>query len=163
MSFVLSMRRQAPSVVPVHGLGYSVRRESTSMPDHKPISSSLVLACVALAGCGPEPRQEPDPGMEHRSPSARPEIVEALRQDQQAPRHPADGGGQVRLVQQPELVRVSQPGSWLFEYEAGPLGIAQDGWLFFQVKRRTRTQTVTILLLNGSLWAGSSKDTNWPE
>ena len=102
------------------------------MPDHKTISSSLVLACVALTGCGPEPRQEPVPRLEARSPSARPEIVEALRQDQQAPRHPADGAGRVRLVQQPELVTVSQPGSWLFEYEAGPLGIAQDGWLFFQ-------------------------------
>jgi len=29
-------------------------------------------------------------------------------------------------------VTISQPGSWAFVFEAGPLGIAEDGWLFFQ-------------------------------
>ena len=90
------------------------------------------LPALGLAGCG-EPESPPGPGL---SPNARPEIVAMLRDDLEAVRHPADGGGRAWLEPDSEgLDRVSAGGAgrWTVVYEAGKLGIAEGGRLFFQV------------------------------
>jgi hypothetical protein len=69
------------------------------------------------------------------SPRPHLDIVEALRQDLEAERHPADGGGKVWIVEDDSSsgeVRAGSPGRWTFLYETGPLGIAEGGWIFFQ-------------------------------
>ena len=59
-----------------------------------------------------------------------------LRQDLEAVRHPSDGGGRepgssMRVLRQPGLAMVWQPRAMdPSSYEAGPLGIAEGGWLF---------------------------------
>jgi hypothetical protein len=92
----------------------------------------VALVLVLLTGC-----QAQEEGPERSlSPGARPEIVAALRDDLAAERHPADGGGRAWLEADPEgLDRVSagEAGRWTVVYEAGKLGIAEGGWLFFQV------------------------------
>ena len=92
----------------------------------------LTLMLGAIGGCRSPSDSISPPGSEGRSPSARMEIVEALRQDLEAPRHPADGGGVARFAAEPEPVIAGHPGRWTFVYQAGPEGIAPGGWLFFQ-------------------------------
>jgi Protein of unknown function (DUF3604) len=75
-------------------------------------------------------RTEPPPS---HSANARPEIVAALRKDLETARQPSDGGGTVRLVDGPSQVPADGVGTWTFEYTAGPLGVAENGWLFLQV------------------------------
>ncbi len=99
----------------------------------RPMSRRWKLALsivLALSGCGR------DPGRPGLAPLARPEIVETLRQDLAAVRHPADGGGRAWLEADPEghdLVAAGDVGRWTIVYEAGPLGIDENGWLFLQV------------------------------
>ncbi len=88
--------------------------------------------CVGLlvAGCSGEP---PERG--GASPSARRDIVETLREDDELERHPADGGGRAWLEEsdgQPPSAVAGLPGRWTVVYEAGPLGVAEGGWVFFQ-------------------------------
>ena len=88
------------------------------------------LAALGLAACD---GRVPDFGL---APGARPEIVQALRDDLAATRHPADGGGRAWLEPDPEgrdRVAAGESGRWTIVYEAGPEGIAADGWLFLQV------------------------------
>ena len=59
------------------------------------------------------------------------EIVEALRRDQEAVRHPADGGGEVRFLGEPEAATVSKPGRWAFVYSAGTIGDRQARLVVF--------------------------------
>ena len=87
---------------------------------------------AAISGCSRTARDDNSLAAESRSPSAQMEIVEALRRDQEAIRHPADGGGEVRFQDKPMTAIVSHPGRWTFVYVAGPMGIAEDGWLYFQ-------------------------------
>lgn len=95
-----------------------VRRASTA--------TLLIAGATVLASC----RQ---PETEARSPeTARPDIVEALRADLAAERHPSDGGGSVRLLESTP-VRAGEPGRWLLEYAVGPEGIAEGGAIYFQV------------------------------
>lgn len=90
------------------------------------------LWVLLMGGCR-EPAEEATPaGDESRSPSAKTEIAEALRQDLRAPRHPADGGGRVRFAQSPEPASAGRPGTWSFVFETGREGIEDGGWLFFQ-------------------------------
>jgi len=93
--------------------------------------SALVLwaaGCLALAGgCGEKPAPE------SFSFNAKPEIVASLREDLELDRHPSDGAGSVILVAGPESIEAGGYGTWTFDYTAGPLGIAENGWLFFQV------------------------------
>jgi hypothetical protein len=59
-----------------------------------------------------------------------------LREDLDAVRHPADGGGRAWLEPDPEgrdRVAAGESGRWTVVYEAGELGIVAGGWLFFQV------------------------------
>jgi hypothetical protein len=92
---------------------------------------ALILATV-LTACG-APQTPPGPSL---SSGARPDIVAALRDDLEAVRHPADGGGTAWLEPDPEgldRVAAGESGRWTILYEAGELGIAEGGWLFFQV------------------------------
>lgn len=69
------------------------------------------------------------------SPRPHLEIVEALRQDLEAERHPSDGGGAAWIVEDDSgngEVMAGRPSQWTLVYEAGPLGIAEGGWIFFQ-------------------------------
>ena len=67
--------------------------------------------------------------------TARWEMVESLRADLAATRHASDGGGRAWLVEElstiPALRR--SPGTWVIDYEAGPLGIAEDGAVYLQI------------------------------
>ncbi|MGB5882247.1 MAG: hypothetical protein WBH85_19650, partial [Thermoanaerobaculia bacterium] len=61
-----------------------------------------------------------------QSPSARPEIVETLRENLGLERHPADGGGRAWLEggsgEPATAVMAGHPGRWSVVYETGPLG-----------------------------------------
>lgn len=54
-------------------------------------------------------------------------------EDLEAERHASDGGGEVTLVSGPTEIGAGEPGTWTFEYRAGPQGIADGGALVFQV------------------------------
>jgi len=90
----------------------------------------LLVLCV-LSGCSGEEDVRSGPPT-----SARWDIVEALRADGEARRHPSDGGGRVRIdggSGNPQLTAtVSRPGTWSFVFETGPEGISEGGWIFFQ-------------------------------
>ena len=90
-----------------------------------------VLGSVLWAACG----QAPEGTAPSLSPSPNLEIVEALRQDLVAERHPSDGGGEAWIVEEDSgsrEVRSGSPGQWTFSYRVGPLGISEGGWIFFQ-------------------------------
>jgi hypothetical protein len=94
------------------------------------LSTLLLAAATAPLGCAPPPPAA------RLAPGARPDIVAALRDDLTAARHPADGGGRAWLEADPDgldRVAAGEPGRWTVVYEAGELGIAEGGWLFFQV------------------------------
>jgi hypothetical protein len=68
--------------------------------------------------------------------TARPDLLEALREDVRATRHPADGGGRAWLdpdAEEDTATTASTPGRWSIVYEVGPLGIAEKGVIFLQV------------------------------
>lgn len=68
-------------------------------------------------------------------PAARQDLVDMLKEDLRASRHPSDGGGSARLATDggpPVAPIVATPGRWTLVYEAGPLGIAQGGTIFLQ-------------------------------
>ena len=91
-----------------------------------------LLATLAAICCGPDGVPDGPPG----SPSARREIVAALRSDLEVERSPADGGGGVRLLGEPsgpDPVEAGGEGRWVFEYTAGALGVAAGGAIYFQV------------------------------
>jgi hypothetical protein len=100
----------------------------------------LLLGAAALwlaSGCGeeaPRPRPARAPASDS-SPNARPEIVETLRADRAAVRHPSDGGGRARFAWdgEPPPLGAGELARFPLVYEAGPLGIAEGGWLFLQV------------------------------
>ena len=99
----------------------------------KAISLSVLL--VFSGACGGEDPSDDDAATAAAtdlSPSARPEVLETLRQDLAAERHPSDGGGRAWLEQGSSPAVAGEAGTWTLVYEAGPLGIAEDGVLFFQ-------------------------------
>lgn len=95
----------------------------------RPLALTLwaAVSLFVLGGCGEEPTPEP------YSFNAKPEIVAALREDLELVRHASDGGGSAALASGPQRIEAGASGSWTFTYTAGPLGIADGGWLFFQV------------------------------
>jgi hypothetical protein len=63
-------------------------------------------------------------------------MVEELRQDLAAKRHPSDGGGRAWIESDPgdsASVSAGGPGRWTILYEAGPLGVEDGGMIFLQV------------------------------
>ncbi len=96
------------------------------------VRASPWLLTLFLLSCG-----SPDvPDERSLSPNARPDILAMLREDLEAVRHPADGGGRAWLEPDPEgrdRVAAGESGRWTVVYEAGELGIAEGGWLFLQV------------------------------
>ncbi len=90
-------------------------------------AGTSLLAFALLAGCeAPAPRPA-------ESFNARSDIHESLQLDLATPRHESDGGGSATLVAGPGAVSAGDAASWTFVYEAGPLGIVEGGWLYFQV------------------------------
>jgi len=96
--------------------------------EHRLTIAGLLICSVALGACRDEPRTEGPPQL---PPTARPEIVEQFEADLIAPRHPSDGGGRVELLGAPERLEAGQTASFLFEFTAGPHGIADGGALLF--------------------------------
>ncbi len=92
----------------------------------------LMVASLMFWGCRSSEQAGSEGSPTSVSPSARPEIVEALRLDGEAVRHSSDGGGSVRFESTPLPVAAGRASTWSFIYRAGPEGIVEDGWLFFQ-------------------------------
>ena len=67
------------------------------------------------------------------APNARTEVVAQMAADLAAERHPADGAGRAWLDDHsPERLRASELAQLVFVFEAGPLGIARHGSVYFQ-------------------------------
>jgi hypothetical protein len=82
------------------------------------LAAALALACA---------RAEPG------APNANRALAADLVADRARPRHAADGGGRAWLEEAPAGgARASEPGRFVFVYEAGTLGIAPGGTLLFQ-------------------------------
>lgn len=103
-------------------------------------SHVAVLVLMILAGvtaCSEPPTGEPaTPTVRSGPTTARWELAEQMREDLHNPRHAADGGGRAWLEAEPgETPRASvgTAGRWTIVYEAGPLGIAVGGMIYFQV------------------------------
>jgi len=90
----------------------------------------LLALVLVLAGCNSPVEGPAEGGL---SPNALPEVVAALRQDLELPRHASDGAGTVAIAEGPARVTAGGSGTWTFVFRAGPLGIAEGGWLLFQV------------------------------
>jgi hypothetical protein len=96
----------------------------------------LIASCAAglLAACGAEEREKTAAPQAPSQPGgARPEITANLRKDVSAARSPADGGGRVTMDPLEGPLRIGEFHRFRFVYEAGPLGIAEGGGLYFQV------------------------------
>ncbi len=65
--------------------------------------------------------------------TARPDLVEVLRENRDTPRHASDGGGRAWLEGDVPVVAVRGRGTWNIVYEAGELGIAEGGLILLQV------------------------------
>jgi hypothetical protein len=118
-----------------------------------PLAAGLLAgALVALVACSGGPHggeaEAAGEGGPRRSP--RPDLLESLRQDLAAERHPSDGGGRAWLEAEdgtPAAAVAGLPGRWTIVYEAGPLGIAEGGMIFLQVS---------------PFWGWSTPQTQWP-
>jgi len=80
-------------------------------------------------------------------PGARPDLVAMLREDREATRHPADGGGRAWLAGETDA-RVGTPGRWTVVFEAGPEGVAEGG---------------TVFLMTSPFWGWSTPQTVAPD
>jgi len=104
----------------------------TSLLIAAPVAAFLGTAAVCSHPSREQPGAFPDPSPQ----TARVDLVEELRRDLEAVRHPSDGGGLAQLETEGETsarATVSTPGRWSISYQAGPLGIAEGGALFLQV------------------------------
>ena len=86
------------------------------------------MLVAALVACSAEPEAPEAPPR----PGSQPRVAESLRKDLAAERSPSDGGGRA-VLDPPGPVRIGEMHRFRFEYEAGPLGIAEGGALFLQV------------------------------
>jgi len=115
----------------------------------RPLLPAAVL--LLASGCSPSAEDAPrgasrsagaaaprdwQPGSDDPSPPiARWELVQGLRDDLAAPRSPSDGGGRGTLLLEPGddgSVVAGGTRRWALRYEAGPLGVAEGGKVFFQ-------------------------------
>ncbi|MCZ6508116.1 MAG: CehA/McbA family metallohydrolase [Acidobacteria bacterium] len=87
------------------------------------------LGLLLVVGCDRRPDSE--------SPTARWDVVETLREEAAAERHASDGGGSAWIeggaLGADGPPAAGRPGRWTLTYEAGPLGVAEGGWIFLQV------------------------------
>jgi hypothetical protein len=115
----------------------------------------LGLAFVLALACGEEPAPPPAPPQPAPAaalnpddpPGARMEVVEMLRADREAPRHPADGAGRAWLEGEARAV-AHTPGRWTIVYEAGPEGVAVGG---------------AVYLMSSPFWGWSTPQARDPE
>jgi hypothetical protein len=101
------------------------------------------LAAAFSLACGPCDREKAGLAKANRAnledakrPGSHPEVSERMRIDRESVRNPADGKGSALLVREggdPEVIRIGEFHRFRFVYEAGPLGIAVGGRLYFQV------------------------------
>ena len=96
----------------------------------------LSMLLTLLGGCADDATR-PDQTVQQTdlSPRPRPDLVATLRQDAATPRHPSDGGGRAWLDVEESTappIRAGQSVRLLVVYEAGPLGVAEDGLVFLQ-------------------------------
>ncbi len=61
------------------------------------------------------------------------ELADSLRRDLALERHAADGGGRAWLESSSAPVRAGATGRWTIVYQAGELGVAEGGTIYFQV------------------------------
>jgi hypothetical protein len=91
------------------------------------------LIGILLLSCSPaSERPSPSPS---QSTGARPDIVQALRQDIAQPRHPSDGGGRAWIESDSggeSHAIAGETGRWSIVFEVGPEGVAEGGWIFLQ-------------------------------
>lgn len=92
-----------------------------------------LAALLTILGCRARAPEQAGAGEGTRSPGARPEIAESLRDDLRAQRHRPDLEGRAWIAEGPRAVVVGGSGRWTFVFEAGPDGIAVGGRLFLQV------------------------------
>jgi hypothetical protein len=97
------------------------------------VSVLALGALLAVLGCRARAPGRGGAGESTRSPGARPDIVESLRADLRAKRHPSDREGRAWIEKGPRRVVAGGTGTWTLVYEAGPDGIAVGGRLFLQV------------------------------
>ena len=100
------------------------------------LRAALLTLLAGLLACadGSVPTDGPDTAPT-LSPRPRPELVEVLRQDVSAERHPSDGGGRAWLEEaesSPQPVEAGSTGRFVIVFEAGPLGVARNGTVFLQ-------------------------------
>jgi hypothetical protein len=123
-----------------------VRRASRLLPT---IALALGLACGGERGrdaAAPEADAPPAPASPDAPTGARLELVEALRADRAAPRHPADGAGRAWIEGEARAVAL-EPGRWTIVYEAGPEGVAVGG---------------AVYLMTSPFWGWSTPQTRAP-
>lgn len=99
------------------------------------------LLALSTCAAGDDPaagEQDPDtPPVEVEDPpTARLPMVQSLRADLEAERHPSDGGGRAWIETEdgaPPVARVGTPGTWTIIFETGEHGVAEGGYVFLQV------------------------------
>ena len=107
------------------------------------VALSVGLAAMLTTSCTqdePSPAANPIAGAtakvtvsDLKPPTAVHATHSQLVEDIATPRHVSDGKGSVRIVEGPEYITASEPGSWKFEFSVSEHGIADGGSLFFMV------------------------------
>ena len=94
-----------------------------------------VAAPIALLSAAAAPLFGQEPESPEPPATARMEVVETLRADLGAVRHPSDGQGRAWIIEEEsdDSVVAGSRGKWAIAYEAGDEGIAEGGVLFLQV------------------------------
>ena len=97
----------------------------------------ILLACATPtieADPAPTDPSEPAPlPADELPPTAKKGLVEQLRADRAAPRHPSDGQGRAWLIEGDDPIQASAAGSWTLGFEVGELGVAAEGAVFLQI------------------------------
>ena len=105
-------------------------------------SAWLIALAIALACGDPSPpttgsaeaEENPPAPAREGPPGARWDVVDMLREARELQFDASDGGGRAWLEQaEPARPQVSSPARFTIIYEAGPLGVVEDGMIFLQV------------------------------
>jgi hypothetical protein len=98
--------------------------------------AGALLVLTGLGGCGAEPEtpaRVQRPVANGLPSTARADVRDGLLAGRAARRSQADGGGKAWITRPMALARVSTPGRWTIEFEAGPLGVSVGGGIYLQV------------------------------